>query len=808
MIKHANTWHDYCFQNLVWEVFMLQSTIKIALRNIKRHKGQSFISIFGLAVGLASCILILLYVQHELSYDKHFDKANQICRILSVNPEDSSLTANSPYLMGPELKNEFPGVVDFVRFYNFWGPITINRGETTLSEKDFLYTDSSALDIFSFNLIKGSPETALKEPYSLIISEKAAQKYFGDDEPIGQTLTIDNQYEFTVTGVTQDVPENSHFTFDFLAFDPQRIQSFGSMLNQWHFANFKTYLLLSDNFSYEELEEQIPDFIERHMGKSTSPNYKSLLQSLTKIHLYSSHIKWDFDSKGDISTVTIFSVTALLILLIAGFNYVNLSITQSFQRAKEVAMRKVVGAHRTQLMKQFMRESMVLAILAFLLSIVLVELSLPFFNSLIGKNLSLNFFQDWLFSANTLGIALFVGLASGFYPALFLSRFQPVRVIRGALKNILKSSLFQKSFVVVQFVISIALIIGAIIVSSQLHYLHNKNLGFDKEHLLVVNRVPKAYQALKNEWLQNPNITDVTSASSVPPNSAHYSVVYSPSSQEHSRISVKCFFVDHNFIETLGIKITKGRSFSRDFATDEKQAVIINETASQELGWTSPLGKKLTIGWNQITGKVIGVVEDFHFKTLYDKIEPVVFSAAPNDRYVMAVRIQSENIPNTLTYLKNKWEEFTAQPFTYHFVDESFESLYRDEQRLSQIVRYFSILAVFLACLGLLGLASYTAKQRTKEIGIRKVLGASASGIAWLFIKEFSKWILSANFIAWPIAWIVLSKWLQNFAYQINISWLTFVFSGTLALVIALLTVSYQAFRSANINPVKTLRYE
>lgn len=787
---------------------MITSTLKIALRNIKRNKGHSLISIFGLAVGLASCILILLYVQHELSYDKYFDNANQICRVLSVNPEDGSLTANSPYRIGPELRDEFPGVINFSRFYNFWGPITINYGETTFSEKNFLYTDSTALDIFSFNLIKGSPDTALKEPYSIIISEKAAQKYFGGQEPIGKILTIDNQYVFTVTGVTQGVSDSSHFNFDFLVFDPQRIRSFGPMLDQWHFANFKTYLLLSDTFSFTKLEKQIPGFIERHLGKNAPLNTKFLLQPLTKIHLHSSHIKWGFDSRTDISTVTIFSVTAFLILLIAGFNYVNLSITRSFQRAKEVGLRKVLGAHRLQLIRQFMGESMVLSLLAFLFSIGLVEMSLPFFNSLIGKNLSLNFFQNWVFSLEILAIALFAGLASGLYPALFLSSFQPVRVIRGALKNILKSSLFQKSFVVVQFVISIALIIGAIIVSSQLHYLNNKNLGFDKEQLLVLNRVPKTYSALRNDLLLNPNIEHVTSASSVPPNSAHYSVVYSPTSQQPQRISVKCFFVDHNFLETLGIKFLKGRTFSKDFTTDEKQAIIINESAAQELGWTSPLGKKLTIGWNQITGRVIGVVEDFHFKSLHEKIEPVVFSAAPNDRYVMALRIKGEDIPKTLAFLKKKWKEFTALPFNYHFVDESFENLYRSEQRLSQLVRYFSVLAIFLACLGLLGLASYTAKQRTKEIGIRKVLGASASGIAWLFIKDFSKWIILANFIAWLIAWIVLNKWLQDFAYRINISWLTFVFSGTLAFVIALLTVSYQAYKSAIINPVKILRYE
>jgi len=787
---------------------MLKNTIKIALRNIKRHKGHALITILGLAVGLASCILILLYVQHELSYDKHFDKADQVYRILSVNPKDGALNAHSPYLMGPELKDQFPGVINFVRFYNFWGPITLNHDEKSFSENDFLYTDSTAMDVFSFDLIKGSPETALKEPYSMIISETAAQKYFGDQEPVGQTLTVDNQYDFTVTGVIEDVSENSHFTFDFLAFDPQRIQAFGSLLDQWHFANFKTYLLLSENFSYKELKSKIPGFIERHAGKSASLNYQFLLQPLTKIHLHSSQIKWGFDSRGDISTVMIFSVTAFLILLIAGFNYVNLSVTRSFKRAKEVGLKKVLGAHRTQLIKQFMGESMVLAFISFLFSIVLVELSLPFFNGLIEKNLTPNFFQDWLFTGKILAIALLTGLASGLYPALFLSRFQPVRIISGMLKNSLKSSLFRKSFVVIQFVISIALITGAVIVSSQLHYLNNKNLGFNKEQLLVVNRVPKTYSALKNDWLQNPNIIHVTSASSVPPNSAHYSTVYTSTSQEDRRISVKCFFVDHNFIETLGIKLLKGRSFSRDFATDEKQAVIINETAAQELGWTSPLGKKLTIGWNQITGRVIGVVEDFHFKSLHEKIEPAVFSAAPNDRYVMALRLKGDHIPQTLAYLETQWKEFTAQPFTYHFVDDSFESLYRSEQKLSHLVRYFSILAVFLACLGLFGLASYTAKQRTKEIGIRKVLGASATGIVWLFIKEFSKWILLANFIAWPISWIVLNKWLQNFAYRINISGLTFVLSGALALVIAMLTVSYQAFRSANINPVKTLRYE
>lgn len=792
---------------------MFSNYLKIAFRNLTRHKVYSLINLSGFSVGMACFILIMLYIQFECSYDRFHKNAKHICRILSEDQEDNYVEADAPFRLGPELLEEYPEVEQYTRFYNFWGPTVVSCGQKTFREANFIYSDPAVTHIFSFDFIKGNPQSALQTPKSIIISQTAARKYFCENDPIGKVLTIDHQYEMEVKGVYKDFPQNSHLHFDFIAFEPQRVRMFGSTLEEWHFINFKTYLLLVKGSSPEALEKRLPDFIERHIGKGETSNYKFMLQPLTDIYLHSSHLKWKDLYSGDIKTIYILIAIAILILLIASFNYINLSTARSTIRAKEVGIRKVVGAHRTQLIKQFLGESLILTFLAMILALAYVEIVLPYFNRLVDRNLHLNFTKDWSFLVGIIGVTLIIGLISGIYPAFFLALFDPVQVIRGKVYSNLKNANFRTVFVILQFGISVALIICTITVKMQLQYLTNKNLGFNKEHLIAVNifddRIKNNYQPLRTAMLQNPRILDVSSASSVPPDHYHYSRVQPEGAKENESLGAKYFFVDHNFINMLGIDLVKGRSFSKDFSTDIKEAVIINETAAKELGWNSPIGKKLHLWWNNKTCIVIGVVKDIHFKSLHEKIEPTVFTLDSSNRYVMVVRIKPENIQNTLAFMKTKWQQFNPEwPFNYHFVDEAFDSLYRTEQRLGKIISSFSILAIFIACLGLFGLASYTTTQRTKEIGMRKVLGASISGIVVLLTKEFVRLVVVANLIAWPFAYYAINRWLQNFAYRIHISWWTFLLAGALALVIALLTMSYQAIRAATANPVEALKYE
>ncbi|UCE07072.1 MAG: ABC transporter permease, partial [bacterium] len=582
-----------------------------------------------------------------------------------------------------------------------------------------------------------------------------------------------------------------------------------SQLAEWDFSNFKTFILLSSSFSASELKGELPRFVEKHIGTEEADSYKFILQPLTDIHLYSSHIKWDFDSLGSITTVYIFLIIAILILSIACFNYMNLTTARSTLRAKEVGIRKVAGAYRVNLIRQFIGESITFTIIAFSIAFFIVELVLPGFNNLVGKHLSANLIKNKQLMGILVSVIVLVGLVSGSYPAFFLSAFQPVHVLKGNLGTQVKGSVLRKYFVMVQFIISIILIIGTMIVYHQLYYLNHKQLGFNKDHLVVIHQNSAAYQAFKARLLQNPYIVDIASASSVPPNEFHFSQVESENEVQKKTIQMKCFFVDDNYFDVLGMELVQGRFFSKDLETDKSDALIINETAAKDMGWLSPLNKKLHVGWRNQTGRIVGVVKDFHFKSLKHKIEPTVFSMDNSNRYCMVAKIKPHNFKETISYIEETWQQFNPdRPFSYHFVDEAFDYLYRSEQRMARIVGYFSILAIFIACLGLFGLASFTIERRVKEIGIRKVFGASVLEIVIQFSKEFMKWVLFANIIAWPVAWYFMNEWLQNFAYRIQVSIWIFLTSAALAFMIALLTVSYQSIKAAVANSVESLRYE
>ncbi len=790
---------------------MIKNYLTVAIRNIARNKTFSAINILGLAIGMACCILILLYVQDELSYDQHHE--HRIYRVAVKAKIDGVLRqgAITSLPMGPALVKDYPEVIEAVRFYGGDDPRMLvgDQYYHFFYEDDLWFTDPSFFKVFNFPLSQGDPETAFLDPYSVVITEAVAQKYFGEQDPMGQILSF-NDKAFKVTGVLKDKAHNTHFQFDLLA------SPIPSKPNFWFNHEFYTYLLLQQNDSARELEAKLPDFIERHAGKE----YKVLgrpityfLQPLTDIHLY--NLEGEMSPNGDIRYVYLFLIIALFVLVLACINFMNLSTVRSATRSKEVGMRKVVGANRTQLIRQFMGESILLMLVALLLAVGIVEVSLPEFNVFIQRELVLDYTGNWHVVLGLFSVALFAGLLSGIYPALFLSAFQPVEVLKNTMKRGLKTSSSRKTLVVFQFVISIILIIGTIVVYGQVDYIRNKKLGFNKEHVIVMpdpgEQVTERYRSILSTY---PNVLNSSRSGSVPGRGAP-ARPFRPFSDNTNtdRFMMNYLDVDHEFISTYGLELIEGR----DFISSEKYGTfILNEAAMRKFGWTSCANQKLEEVYPTEEGKVkvavrgdvVGVVKDFHYKSLHHKIEPLIIRLVSWFDY-FAIRIRSDDVAGTLSFLKAQWKEIAPnKPFDYFFLDDDYDKLYRTEEQIGTLFGLFSLLAIFVACLGLFGLTSFTAQQRIKEIGIRKVLGASVSNLVLMLSKEFAVLVGLANLIAWPIAYYAMNKWLQDFAYRIDLNIWAFVLSGFLALFIALTTVSYQAWKVARTNPVDALRYE
>ena len=804
---------------------MLKNYLKIALRNLLRHKGYSLINILGLAVGMASCILILLYVHDELSYDKYHEEADQIYRVTRewFNSDGTSslhLGHIAPPI-GPLLKNDFPDILQMARINSGGNPL-LRHGDKVFQEERFYFADPNIFEIFTLPLLKGDPQNALADPNGVVLTPAMARKYFGDEEPLGQVLNIDSRADLKVTGVMREVPANSHFHFDFLGSMKLLEQVFGdNEFKNWGSNNYATYLLFPRNFQVENFKKAIPEFIGRHHpdGKEAIPKTTLHLQRLTDIHLHS-HLDSEIEANGNIVYVYIFSAIAFFLLLIACINFMNLATARSANRAKEVGLRKVVGAERRQLIRQFLGETIVMALIALLLAVVLVEVVLPKFNAFTAKELALRS-QGMLFIlASLLGVTLFVGIVAGSYPAFFLSHFQPVAVLKGQKIGSTRSR-FRSILVVFQFAISIILIVGMGIVYNQLEYCRNKNLGLNKEHIVVLpadQNIAQRYPDIRNQLLQYPHIAGVAASKRVPSgrllDSSGGSVIDGEKS-EPLNFRIANVRVDHSFIDTYGMQMAAGRNFSIEFPTDSTEAFILNETAVKKIGWPSPeaaIGKPFQYGNRR--GRIIGVVKDFHYESLHQPITPIILLIAPQSFNSVSVKIhaaQPADIATTLEFLKQKWQEFRPNfPFQYSFIDERYEQLYQSEHRLGEIFGTFSLLAVFIACLGLFGLASYTAEQRTKEIGVRKVLGASLGNIVLLLSKDFARLVAVATLFSWPIAYYAMSLWLQEFAYRIDINnqSLTFLLAALLAFGIALITVSLQSIKAAMTNPVDALRYE
>ncbi len=792
---------------------MLRNYIKIALRNIRRHKGYSFINITGLAIGMACCILILLWVQDELSYDKFHKNADNIYRVAGESQySDGSVDkfAVTPEALAAALKKEYPEVIYSTKISRTRGGL-FKYDDNSFYERGVVYTDEFFFRIFKFPFIKGDSKIALSNPYSIVITKNIANKYFGTDDPIGKTIVYNNTYNLSVTGIIENIPHNSHLKLDF--FIPMKIYkdictNSGLIFDEWNTYGYYTFLLLQKNIQFKTVNKKISRYLDKRSDDNTTALF---LQPLTKIHLYSD-LTADIRGRGDIKYVYIFSIIALFVLIIACVNFMNLATARSSMRTKEVGMRKVVGAHRGNLITQFLGESIFLSFIALIFAVVLVELFLPIFNDLSGKELTLNLANNIYIIFVLIFITIITGLLSGSYPAFFLSSFHPVTTLKGSTTKIGRSFSLRKTLILFQFTITIILLIGTMSVYKQLNYMRNKNLGYEKEHVIYMpirGDLNHKYEAMKNDLLSKVDVSHVAITSQLPTGSTlstSGSIDWEGRNPE-DEVLMNVASVDYDYIDTFKLQIIKGRAFSKKFLTDSSAGFILNEAAIKAMGIEHPIGKQFSL-WDT-KGTIIGVVKDYHFDSLHKEIEPLILAILPDLYSDICIKIKSDNISNTISELNSIWKKYVPEyPFEYHFLEESLDNLYRVEERIGIIFKYFTIMAIIISCLGLSGLASFSTEQRTKEIGIRKVLGATVPNILLLLTKDFVKWVLIANIIAWPVAYYAMSRLLQNFAYRTNIGIVTFILSATLALLIALATVSYQSIKAALANPIEALRYE
>jgi putative ABC transport system permease protein len=785
---------------------MFKNYLKIAIRNILRYKVYSFINIAGLAVGMACTIMILLWVQHELSYDRFHKNGENIYRVTMKDHRHDGVHHHPwlPFPLARALEEQFPEIVASTRLA--WSHFMVKYKDKIYNESEFCFVDPPYFEIFSFPLLQGDPYMALSDPKSIVITDKMAKKYFADQNPVGKILTLDNEVDFKVSGVVH-IPGNSDFQSDFyLSFAAYRYFNIklGELMPNWKGKNYHTYVLLRKNSSAAFLENKIAGLLKKH---NPERNEVLTLQKLSRVHLYNP----DGTSNG-ITYVYVFSIIAGFILLIACVNFMNLATACSEKRAKEVGLRKTAGAKRSQLVIQFFTEAILLSLFAFVTALTVVEAFLPVFNEISGKKLALDFSNlDIILGLIT--VALLTGIFSGSYPALFLSSFKPVTVLKGAFSTPPRRSILRNCLVIFQFALSVILIICTCIVYSQLKYIQNRDLGLDKEHLayiLMEGESKYKYETVKKELLKHPGIINASACHLLPSNIPVWAGYLdwegkTPDTSVYFAFS----FVDFDYIPTYRMQIKEGRNFSRQFPADANN-YIINEEAVRQMGLKTPIGKQLDF-WGH-KGKIIGVVKDFNFRHLGNKIAPLVLSAAGEwgmDKKYLAARIKPGNPAETINHFRRVWKSINPNfSFDYHFFDETYDRLYMSEQRLEKILFSFSVLAIFISCLGLFGLASFMAEQRTKEIGIRKVLGATVPGIVLLFSGKFVKWVMISNIIAWPAAYYLMNQWLRYFAYRTDIHIGIFVFSGLTALVISLLSLSYQSIKAATANPVQSLRYE
>jgi putative ABC transport system permease protein len=782
---------------------MIKNYLQDASRNIKNRKGYSFINISSLTIGLLCFILLFMWVREEISFDRfHLDK-DELYRVIEKNPladnEIHTVMTHNP--LGPTLKNEYPEVINFTRTRIVQGWVII-LGDKQFTNDNIAIVDPSFFEMFTFPFIKGNAKTALNNMRSVVLTERMAKKYFADQDPLDKVLQITG-FDFKVTGIIKDVPLNSHIMFDCVIPLINMKYFWETDFERWDsHINFSTYIQLQKNSSGKELSKKITDIVKKNIPESKTEVY---LQPLSDIHLYS---KLDVDinnyKQGNITYVYLLSILALAVLFIACFNYMNLSTARSADRTKGIAIRKVSGASRGNIIRQFLGETIFLSMIALILAVILVYFLLPLFNDLSGKQLTFNLLLKIPFLLELIAIAVVIGLIAGSYPALYLSSFQPVTIMKGGGITPQKGKLFfRKTLVIIQFAI-------AIFLYTQLEFMRNKDLGFDPHNIITfftAHQLENNFEEKKALFMSNPNVLNF-SMGGVPMFlfESETDDVSWEGNDPNERITIFPSHIDIGYIELYKMKILEGRSFSKEFPTDVS-AFILNETAVKAMGLKSPLGKRLRVNGQE--GTIIGVVKDYHHRPLQAKIIPVVLML--NYAHGMAsVRLHPQNVAETLHFLEKTWNKINRSPypFTYTFADETIDNLYKSEGRIGAIAKYSTLITLLISCLGLFGLSSYTSRQRTKEISIRKISGASVSGIVLLLSKEFIRWIITALIIAYPLAWYGMSRWLQSYAYRIGIEWWMFVFTGAAALVIGFFTVGYQAIKAARANPIDNLRYE
>jgi len=810
---------------------MIKNYIKTAYRSLTKNKAFTAINVLGLALGLATCLLIVFYVFDELSYDRYNTKADRVFRL---NEEIKFGGAQNPYAITPPaaaaaLKADFPEIEQVARFRNEGGN-KVKKGAQNIQEDRMVYADNSIFDVFTLPVISGSTPNALTDPHTVVITEDVAKKYFGNTNAVGQVLTFNDTSQFKITAVIKNIPQQSHFHFDFFISMPTiRAESSD---NSWLGNNFNTYILLKPGVDYRVLAAKLPEFMRRHAGPQIqsaihmdvaafekSGNYLKLtLIPLTNIHLQSAMLD-EFEANGNIAYVYIFSAIAIFILLIACVNFMNLSTARSANRAREVGVRKVLGSPRKYLVAQFLTESIIVTLVGTIIAVFAAWAFLPLFNQLSGKALTVTpQILSWLAPALFI-IIIVIGCLAGSYPALVLSGFQPIDVLKGKVAAGFKGGTLRGVLVVGQFAISIFLIIGTLVIYNQLKYIQNKDLGYNRDHVLIVKNIwtlGNGATAFKQEVKQLAGVQNATLSNSSPTNIVNdntSSFFKSPVIDQKGAVLSHWWNVDEDYITTLGIKMVAGRNFSKDMATDSS-AVLINEAFAKLFGYSHPVGQFVYSPANsQLTATnklhIIGVMKDFNFKSLRENVPPLAIYLAPGRTSIMSIRINTADIPGLLAQVKSKWKAVSPnQVFSYSFMDKDFDAIYRSEQRMGTISIAFTSLAIVIACLGLFGLAAYAAEQRTKEIGIRKVLGANVSIIVGMLSKDFIKLVIIAIVIATPIAWWAMQKWLQSFAYRQNVQWWVIALAGFGAILIAFITISFQAIKAAVANPVNSLRSE
>jgi len=774
---------------------MFKNYFKTAVRNLMRNKFYSFINTFGLAFGMAITILIALYVQYELSFDRYHKNPDRIYRIAFANSQQHEFAVTHAPL-APVLRKEFPEIESAARILKNYNATVIYNQKRHI-EENFYFAEPELFEIFSFKLKKGDQKTVFKYLNSVLISERIAEKYFGKEDPLGKVITLSPSSPFMVTGVYENIPENSHFTMDLVAPFELIKRNLDSDWENWRFTY--TYILLREGTDPKELEKKFPVIIDRYKYSGD--------QTETKIHLFS-HLNAELNPNSDIKYIFALTSFAVLLLIIVCINYINLVTAGSAQRSREVGVRKVVGARRSQLVKQFFGESVLLTLFAAIFSIIIVISVLPSFNVLVERDLGLN--TQFLFFL--VYLIFFVGLFSGIYPALFISSFKPISIVGKKLRSSSKGRLLRNILFTFQFAIFTIFIICNFIIKDQIHYLFSTDVGYGKEQIITIRirdrNVWNRVETIKTGLKENPDILMVSASSQLPNYFTWYADLRYPGDENENQIKTNNGQIDYDFVDLYGIKIIEGRNFSREFPSDAQGAFLVNETLVKALGWENPTGRELT-HWSGTVGKIVGVMKDFNYQSMRNPIGPLYFFLRYTEIQYISVKINTAHIPETLAFIENKMSELSpGYPFEYSFFDEIFRRTYSTEQKMGNIIAILMAIVFIITCLGLLGLAVFITEQKTKEIGIRKVLGASISQIIVLLSKDFMKWIVIANAIAWPASYFTMNKWLQNFAYRINIAPFIFILSALITLFIASLTVSFRVVKIACANPVESLRYE